>query len=477
MKSLRFVHRVTGLFAVVVAAGLACGAMSAVAQTTGATGSETTAAPTTRELQQRIDELEKQLQQLRKDTRVLKVSDEARSKAKPVAGYQDGFFLNSPDGKTFKLKVGGYVHADSRWAADESDNPTVDAFTIRRARLDIRGTLAERFDFRLMPDFAGSNLVLQDAYVDTKFSPWAVLRGGKFKTPFGIERLQSATALTFIERSLVDNLVPNRDLGVQVYGDVHQGEFGYQFAVLNGVVDGGSTDGDVNDAVDVALRLFGQPLRNTAIEPLRDLGIGVAGTYGKQQGSPSSPQLPQFRTSSRNSYFRYTSDSPATATGTTVADGTHWRVSPQGYWYYGPFASLFEYAVSSQELLKGTTGATTTNTAWQARASWVLTGENATYKGVVPNRNFGFGSGGWGAWELAFRYANLDIDNETFAKGFADSTKAVSEIDSWTAALNWYLNRNVFWALDFEHSAFSEGARTGDRDPENVFLTRMQFVF
>jgi len=305
-----------------------------------------------------------------------------------------------------------------------------------------------------------------------------VLRTGKFKTPYGIERLQSATNLLFIERSLVDNLVPNRDLGVQLYGDVQQGLFGYQVAVLNGVVDGGSTDADVNDAVDVAARLFAQPFINTTIVPLRGLGVGVAGTYGEEQGTASSAQLPQFRTSSRNTYFRYSADDPSTAAGTTIADGPHWRVSPQAYYYFGPFGSMFEYGYSAQDVKKDTVSGTTDNSAWQVRASYLVTGEAANYKQIVPNNNFGFGTGGWGAWELALRYASLDVDNDAFSKGFADPTKSVTEMDSLTAAVNWYLNKNVMWALNFEHSTFQGGVKGGgDRDDENVFLTRVQFVF
>jgi phosphate-selective porin OprO/OprP len=277
--------------------------------------------------------------------------------------------------------------------------------------------------------------------------------------------------------------VPNRDLGLQLYGDFRQGEIGYQLAVLNGVPDGGSGDADVNDAVDVVGRVFAHPFRNTPVLPLRDLGLGVAATYGEEQGSAASPQLPQLRTSSRNSYFRYSADNPATPAGTTIASGTHWRVSPQGYYYYGPFGSMFEYAMSSQEVARGLSPAITTGTvendAWQLRASYLLTGEAANYRQVVPNEPFNFGNGGWGAWEVAFRFATLDVDEQAFRpdKGFADITRSASRIDSYTAALNWYVNRNIFWALNFEHSEFGGGSKTGDRDPESVFLTRVQFVF
>src|SRR5437867_4298090 len=77
------------------------------------------------------------------------------------------------------------------------------------------------------------------------------VRAGKMKSPFGIERLQSAQGLLFVERSLANNIVPNRDVGVQVHGELAQGAFGYQLALLNGVTDGGNIDGDTNDAKDL----------------------------------------------------------------------------------------------------------------------------------------------------------------------------------------------------------------------------------
>ena len=58
----------------------------------------------------------------------------------------------------------------------------------------VEGTLGDVVDFRIMPDFANSTLVLQDAYVNLRYFPLANLQAGKFKAPFGLERLQSATA-------------------------------------------------------------------------------------------------------------------------------------------------------------------------------------------------------------------------------------------------------------------------------------------
>jgi len=475
----------------------------------GAAAGEAPGQPTTAELLQRIEALEKALADVKRDaercqhgqegqdeapvaTRTIAVrkapaqepavsTAEATADAEPsppslTAGYRDGFFLASKD-QAYELKIGGLLHADSRWFVDNGPASGVDQFTIRRARLDVRGTIASRFGFQLTPDFAGSKLVLLDAFVDAEVTPWLSIRAGKFKTPVGIERLQNAPGLLFIERSLVDNLMPNRDVGVQLAGEFGGGTLAYELAVLNGVPDGSSGDEDVNDAVDIAARVFARPYVTSMYSPLRGAGFGVAGTWGREQGTPASSELPSLETSGRSTFFRYASDSPATAVGTSIADGDRWRVSPQASWYEGRFGMLSEYVVSSQQVALGAARGWVTNDAWQMRASWVLTGEKASPHGLVPDAPFDFGGGRWGAWETALRWASLDVDGGAFAHGFADPSVSARHADAIATAINWYLNRHVALYFNYEHTMFGGGAAGGDRANEDVFLMRMQLVF
>lgn len=387
------------------------------------------------------------------------------SPASVTAGYNDGFFLASADG-AYALRIGGYLQADSRFFID-NDSAGNDAFTLRRARLDLRGTVAQRFSIRLTPDFAGDRVTLADGYIDAAFAPWLTVRAGRFKTPFGIERLQSGSELLFVERALTDNLIPGRDLGVQLSGEAFAG-VGYAFAVLNGVADGTSGDGDLNDGVDIAARVFARPLAASMYSPLRGAGLGLAGTWG----TPSERQLPSFRTSARSTFFRYDDD--------VLADGHQWRVSPQAAWVEGSLSVLAEYVISSQQVERPGERAWIDNHAWQARASWLLTGEKATYAGaVVPDAPFNFGGGGWGAWETALRWSSLDVDGDAFSNGFAEPYSSARRADAIAVAVNWFLNRNVKVNFNYEHTGFGGGAadRDGDRDDENVFLTRMQLAF
>lgn len=452
-------------------------------------------AESTSETEQRLQRLEKTVGELNKDTRKLEVVEEDRQKAKPPASWslKDGFMIQSPDA-AYKLKIGGYTQADGRYFIRNETDSNKSQFTLRRARLDIRGSLAQYFEYRFLPDFAAGKVVLQDAYVDAKFIPEAYIRVGKFKNPIGIERLSSATALQFIERALPTQLVPNRDLGVLLQGDIARGVFSYSVGVANGVRDGGSndTDVDLNSDKDFLGRVFTQPLLNSSVPALRGLGFGVSGTFGRQESSPTSPDLPSFKTAGQATFFSYRADGPTadqpnatppvTAYANTASgEGAHYRFSPQGFYYYGPFSFLGEYASSSQRLKRGTPKALIredliTNDAWQVRAGWVLTGEDVSFKGVVPSTNFDPFKGTWGAFELAGRYSVLDVDNDAFSKGYADPKKSASKATQWAVGVNWYLNPNILLAIDFDRTTFDGGEGAGDRDPENLFATRVQFA-
>ena len=71
-----------------------------------------------------------------------------------------------------------------------------------------------------------------------------------------------------------------------------------------------------------------------------------------------------------------------------IADGQAIRFSPQAYYSYGSFGLLTEYITSSQEVALGTDSDKLTNTGWQVAASYVLTGEAASYKKRSSQREF-----------------------------------------------------------------------------------------
>jgi len=147
---------------------------------------------------------------------------------------------------------------------------------------------------------------------------------------------------------------------------------------------------------------------------------------------------------------------------------------------------LGEYVVSEQRVSRSAaplTSATLRHTAWEVAPGWVLTGEDATYAGVVPKRPFNLKSGGWGAVQVVGRYARLDIDDDAFPE-YANAATSASEARAWAVGLNWYLNRNLRVCLSYSRTTFVGGGGAGTaapatvtRQPEQVFFSRLQLVF
>ena len=120
-----------------------------------------------------------------------------------------------------------------------------------------------------------------DAYANYRYAPEWQVQVGKFKGPVGLEALQSDPSLWFNERSLVTDLVPNRDLGIELHGDILGGRISYALGVFNGGTDYSGTTVNSSFQDDKAFegRVFFQPWKTTDNKALRGLGFGVGGTY------------------------------------------------------------------------------------------------------------------------------------------------------------------------------------------------------
>jgi phosphate-selective porin OprO/OprP len=367
---------------------------------------------------------------------------------------------------------------DSRTFFDNGGIMGVDGFLLRRARPIFSGTVFHDFDFLFVPDFGGSTVQIQDALVNYRYSPEAQLQVGKFKAPVGLELLQPDQFSFFNERALATDLVPNRDIGVELHGDVAGGVVSYAGGVFNSTTDYNSTTTNANFDNNVAFigRVFLMPFKRSSINPLQGLGFGVGGSYEVDQAwtnTASTALTPGYTTDGQQRFFAYTNG--------VVGNGQHWRVSPQGYYYYGPLGIIGEYVVSDQQVVNVPKGfkADLQNTAWEVSGGWVLTGEDASYTGVMPKHPFDPAKGDWGAFQVVGRFAQLNVDPATFPN-FANPANSASEAKAWAAGLNWCLNRNIRVNASYYYTTFEGGngaSATVTKQPEKVFFTRMQLAF
>ena len=428
-----------------------------------------TRAPT---LEERVDELDQQIRILQRLRELAADSAATAAKSATVAtASRDGFSLRSADGR-YGIRFRGYLQSDGRFFPSSEAVPATDNLLIRRARPVVEATVGRYFDFRLMPDFGGSSPTVFDAYWEGRFAPQFTVRAGKFKPPIGLERLQSATDLVFAERGFPTNLVPSRDLGLQIAGDIAQGAFAYQVGVFNGVPDLANGGDDLSDAKDFAARVFVQPFRTGG---LRGLGFGMAGSTGKERGTTAATGLPAYRTPGQQVLFRYRTDAAAPANN-VHADGTRTRLSPQGYFYTGPVGLLAEYVLSRSAVTRAGTTVELEHTAWQAIGSYFLTGEAAGFRNPAPRRAFDLKEGGLGAVELVARYGELTPDDASFP-AYANPAQSVSKASAWAVGVNWHFTRAVKVGINYERTTFEGGAAIGDREPENALITRFQTSF
>jgi phosphate-selective porin OprO and OprP len=398
-----------------------------------------------------------------------------------------GFSFASEDGANL-IRFRGNLAVDGRWFLDKGTPESADTFLFRKVRPYFEGTIDNDYDFRFMPDFGGGKTIIVDAFVTARVTPWLAVQAGKFKGPVGLERLQPDQYNRFLELGLPSSLVPNRDLGVEIGGDLLGGTFGYAIGEFNGVTDGNSTDvntnpdADSNDGKkDTEARLFTQPFVNSGIYGLRGLGFGIGATYVKTVGSPTNTLLASYKTSGQNTFFSY-----RTGTTATYADGTRFRWTPQAYYFVGSFGALAEYVVAEQDVSRQLTATNkrsgrVDNSSYQLSLAYFLTGETETFNSFTPKSTFHLGAPGWGAWEIVARYNELKIDEAAFvggAQSFADPGAAPSRARAVGVGINWWLNANVKWVLDYEVTRFNGGATNGaNRPDERALTTRFALTF
>jgi phosphate-selective porin OprO/OprP len=422
------------------------------------------------DLLKRIEQMEQEIQILKRQAEVEKeVATAEKAKQASVEYGKKGFVVTSPD-KRSSLSLRGNTQIDGRFFLDDEADSDSNEFLARRLRPIISGTYDD-FSFRIMPDFAGGNARLFDAHIDYAFAEPFALRFGKFKTPIGLERLQSQTDLIFVERGFVTNLAPSRDFGFMAYGTIDGGLLEYQAGVFNGNADLSSSDTDSDDGKDYVARLFTQPFQQSSVFALRGLGVGLAGSVGEREGSEADTILGDYRSPGQQRIFSY-----RTTGGAAFADGTHWRLYPQAYYYIGPFGAMVEYGISNQAVTRAGAQENLQHEAWQLYGSYILTGEDASFKGVRPDQPLDLDAGTWGAFELAARVGGIDFDKDAFPI-FANPASSVSEAQGFGLGLNWYFNERVKWQLNYDFTEFEGGAAAGDRPDEQALFTRLQYQF
>ena len=167
-----------------------------------------------------------------------------------------------------KISLSGYTQIRYQ---SFSETGKIDGFDIRRARLDVKGSISPYWGYRVQFDLAGTPKII-DAYAELKLNDYFNFTIGQAKIPFSIENLASSYKLDLIDRSqVVEALVARgkdvgsnqngRDIGVQLGGTILKVKdrpvVDYRLGVFNGA---GVNVADNNNDKDYAARLILHPV-------------------------------------------------------------------------------------------------------------------------------------------------------------------------------------------------------------------------
>lgn len=203
------------------------------------------------------------------------------------------------------VTIGGLLRTGVRFEPGDSERR--DAFDLFDARLSLAGRIGIVFDYFLQGEFEDGpdedtdrDLRLLDARLTLPIRPELNLSFGQFKAPFGHETLLDKGKIRFVERSLVNRaLAPNRQVGMELFGETLEGRLTYRAGVFNG--NGRTLDNDNNSF------LYAGRVQYNTVGPIefyeelvvqvgaslafsRDSAVELGG--GLDGSTPGSPGLP-----------------------------------------------------------------------------------------------------------------------------------------------------------------------------------------
>ncbi len=344
-----------------------------------------------------------------------------------------------------------------------------DTFTIGFAGLQLDATLHEMFHSSVLVDFSQSRLTLLDANVEVRFAKELVLRVGKFPAPFNEERSTPKIQLPWISVSPASFLLPVRETGLELVGELDHGLVTYNAALSNGSYAGPITDNDVDSGKDVIVRLYSHPFHASGIAALEQLGIGLGASYGVHRGTLANPETPALRTYGNAVFFAFRAD--GTAAGTVTADGGVARVVPHLTYAYGPVAAYADYTRERDAFGASTVGFD----AASATVTVALTGERASPFGrIVVAHPIDLARGQYGGFQVVAGGGEVRVGNAAFTAGLANPATSMQRADVIGGGVNWYPTNGLGLLVDVSRTTFTAFAGAAARPAEATIYARLE---
>ena len=435
---------------------------------------------------------------------------------KPALATADGRFTANV--RAIVMFDSGKYFQKDRLPSTVTNRDLNDGTNFRRARFGIDGKLYKDFDYALIYEFGGSGGEdaghIQEAWVQyTYFKPWRI-KVGAFEPNIGLAAAVSTGQMPLLERPAPAEVARNVAAGdsrsaIQVTGNGlwGEGDSGIAARWFATAAFTGNTVGTINSSNTVNTAAGNTVVVGT-LQP-SDEQTAIVGRFAIAPFSSTDWQAhfgvnAQYVMMPNNTVLNGAStygvqlrDRPELRIdGTRLVDtgaidsrhatvlGAEAGVSLQNF--------LLESEYFSYSLDRRNTGTAQPSnpdfTGFYVQGVWVLSGESRAYNpgegrfdAPKPNYNFNPAAGTWGAFEVAARYSDLDLNYRDPGLGKASLVDTVrgGEQKVTTVGLNWYLNPDIRFMLDYLHVDVSRfnaaGAQVGQT--YNAIALRSQFTF
>lgn len=426
-------------------------------------------AATVQAQQQDIAQLKEQAQQ-----QTLRSADQPKlgfTLGRPTITSPDGRFTFSPrvvvqgDYASYNQKPAGALANDFRRGSvgggreNTAARDLSDGAFFRRARLGFEGTLNRDFGYRFVGEFGGSGTELQgrinDAYVNyTGFAPFTI-QAGAYSPPANMDDG------TGVEDTLMLERATPAELSRALAGADGRLAAGVRFATqrwMGALTFTGRTvtDAEVFDSQAAVVGRFGHLLATGSDYKVH---LGASGSFvfsAADQGADTtgarSPLRFRDRPELRVDSTRLLDTGNIDADGAYVA-GVEFGANWKNFYLQGEH---FWYGIDRRQ---PTALPDPKFTGWYVQGSWVITGESRRYS--MANGSFAAprplapfnGGGGWGAWELALRYSQTDLNYHQGVIGAPPPTGGVrgGEQSILSVGLNWFMSPNLRVSFNYLH--------------------------
>lgn len=352
--------------------------------------------------EQALDKREQQLDQ--KLSEVGEAGEDSGVEISP----EGGLAVRSRDGD-FATRIGGRIQADA--ATYDGDGDYGDGTDIRRARLGISGHIYRDWFYKLEYDFDGESIA--DGWLSYRGLGNNEFKAGHFKDPFSLQEQTSSNNTVFTERALPSAFATGRHIGVMAshqtrHWTMAAGTFGDR-------IDASGADED--EGWGWGARATWAPVNND--NRLLHFGLGLNYRDLQPENSARFSQRPETAVSAVR----------VVDTDTLLDADSQFKTGLEVAATAGSWSAQAEYIRTEVER-DGFSDADFDG--WYLQGSYFLTGESRPYKngkfgGITPNNRLG--DGGIGAWQLAARLSEINL-NDGLVRG--------GEARAMTLGLNWY---------------------------------------